>query len=134
MINCKVALDIISENYPIEEVTALLEILPDEVQVKGDPCELIKGRVYRENIWSLYSKVDKEIEDIELHIKNLKDQLGIKIKEFKKIKTKFDIQCTCTLKTNTPASINLSQEILHFLSEIGAVLDIDQYIFPEDDS
>lgn len=120
-------IDIFSSIYPLDEILDILSIPPDEKKIKDQPIPYLKGKYYKENVWSIKSTISSTF-DLNEHITFLRSKLIHHIEILKLIRKKFDIQCTCVIKGSSEPPLSIDSENLLFLGEIGASLDIDQYI------
>ena len=116
---------ILSESLEPKRIQQAVDLEPDKSWKRGDVRKPTLLRE-RENGWLLESKNVLEY-DLEEHLSYIKKTIGGREKVIKELMENqgCEIQVSCVFYCKTPPELNIRNELVTWLSIIGASLDID---------
>ncbi|AJZ90057.1 DUF4279 domain-containing protein [Cedecea neteri] len=127
----KAEFSICGDVFDPNEITALLQIEPMEVQLK-DLISGTKKRPSTETSWSIYTEKEESC-DVDMQTKKLLSLLRCKIDVLNEIKEKYGVTFYFSLlieiENGEKPAIYWSAETNRFLGSIGAESSIDLYIY-----
>ncbi|WP_323175998.1 DUF4279 domain-containing protein [Pantoea ananatis] len=127
----KAEFSICGDTFDPNEITALLQIEPMEVHLKG-VISGTKKRQSTETSWSIYTEKEESY-DVDEQTKKLLSLLRCKIYLLEEIKEKCDVtfifSISIEIENGEKPSIYWSAETNQFLGRIGAESSIDLYIY-----
>ncbi|WP_438348010.1 DUF4279 domain-containing protein [Paenibacillus sp. FA6] len=128
--NIKVEFSIFGDEFDPGIITDTLLITPTRTWFKGDN---IRGNLFRkETCWELATEyeesldINDQIDEIKELIKNQEDEI-VKLIRQNKLECKFDV--VINIENNVKPAIYLNKEIIKFLHDLGAEIDIDLCIY-----
>jgi Domain of unknown function (DUF4279) len=110
-----------------EEITNAIGIEPTESWHIDDTIEKTKIK-RKENGWTLSSGLDKSSE-LEEHLSALFEQLQVRWTIFTSLCSKYDSEISCAIYSYEAQgpSIHFDKEIVKYIAELNAEIDIDYY-------
>ena len=122
---------IVAEEWPIDQFTRQLGVIPTQAYKKGDSFIRGKRKQTRfETVWTIEKEFYKRYEDHEdsNQIESLIEPLKSKIELINNYKKAYDLTCIFFIHhifydTQTPG-IRLEPNILSFANSIGAIIDV----------
>jgi hypothetical protein len=126
-LNCQVSLCIFSSDLSADEIAARIGI-PAEKQIqKGSPRGKSPILKHAEHVWILASKADQGA-PVDKHVASLKSLVKGHEARISSLQPTCSIECSCVVRSSSEPALHFSGELIHWLSEIGATLDIDLYL------
>lgn len=126
----EVSLCISSVSLSTEEIGDRIGIPADRLIQKGSPRGKSPILKHAENVWILKSKSAPN-DPLEMHVANLRKQLTGIEQRINALRPTCSIECSCVVTGGSEPPLNIPSDLVHWLGEIGASLDIDLYISVE---
>lgn len=121
---------IIGEDFPVDNVTEVLNIKPTETYCIGEKMTYTSKK-YNHTEW-MYSTGYIETLDIDCQLKKIINIFELKSEKLIQIRQKYSldicIEIVILIENNEPPAIYFDDEVIKFASKIGAVIDVDTYI------
>ncbi|RTQ87633.1 DUF4279 domain-containing protein [Lysinibacillus telephonicus] len=130
----KVYFSLYGEDFPIDEVTERLKVIPTGTYKKGDLIPNRSTNRYRkESSWDLGTDYQDSL-DVNKQLQEIVDKLQNKSLTINEIKDAYSLECKFFIviiieNGNTP-TLYLNKEIVKFASSIEAEFDVDLYANP----
>lgn len=122
-----VGLIVTSDSISPEKISSQLDVPGDKAWRLGDRRK-DTAILEKENGWAIYSKKSESL-DIEIHIDEIKEFVKGYENNFKVMSDTFDcdIQLSCAIYCKHQPPLFFTKEVIAWLNDIGASLDIDIY-------
>lgn len=134
-IKIRVHLDIFSNTLSPDAITNLVGLTPDATWSTG---ELIHPRLvikHKENGWRIDTG-DKHGIDLSLYISEILERIKPVYSRIKKLvdEKRVEVELCCVLRmySQSTPSIYITPDIIKYIHELNATIDIDMYIIHED--
>lgn len=127
-----VSFDIYDFNFSFSNLSELVKLPNSSLTKKGEvklsgPSDRPARITATQNMWSLSSDLDRSV-NVEMHIDRLLHILMPHKQLIEKLATESNIMFRCTLLLqDSQPGINLSNEQLWHVTELGASIDLDVY-------
>ena len=130
ILNSKVSIHVFSPNLIPDEIGNEIGLDADRKIFKGTPRGKSPILKHQEHVWIIDSKANEK-SPIDDHIVNLRNRLGKYGAKIYELKSSCTIQCVCIVICDSAPPLNFPNDLINWLSEIGASLDVDLYIESE---
>lgn len=117
---------VISTKMSIEEISTFLGISCTKFYRMGEPRSGSSVK-FEANVW-MYNSPEPSDAWPDVHLDSLSRQLKPYVHKFKELGPDAFIECALVIECDQEPPLNFTPEGVQFLAEIGAGLDIDQYI------
>lgn len=129
----KAEFSIIGDEFDLEVVTKMLNLIPSESYKKGDD---IKGRSIKriESCWSISTKEEESMdvnEQLDQIIEILKDKVEVLLKLRKMYEIEYLVMIIVKIENNEKPAMCFGRKFIKFINEIQAEFHIDMYIYSE---
>lgn len=120
----------VGENFPINEVTQVLQLEPSEAYNRGDFSKSMKQRL--ESCWSISTPYESSI-DINIQLLKVIEKIKPKQNVLMYLKDQYSLQfmfmIVINIEDNDKPAVYLEVDTIHFSSAIGASINFDYFIY-----